>query len=705
MKKLIFSICIAGCVVGSCTNQTSVPQSSNPFLNEWDTPYGIPPFDKIHASHFLPAFRAGIQQQLDEIDVIVNSRRSPNFENVIVALDRSGGILRKVRPVFAGVTSANITDSLQAIDREITPELSNLSSDIYLNMALFAKVKEVYDKRETLRLNEEQMRLTEETYKRFTRSGANLSPENRERLRVLNEEISMLQLAFRDNALADLNDFQLHITNRAQLNGLPQAQILAAEAAARRAGKDEGWVFTMHNPSVMPFLQFADDRELRRVMQQAYINRGNNDNANDNKEVIATLVAKRLERAKLMGYEHFAALELEERMAKTPEAVYNFLDQIWTPALNKAKEEAANMQALINRQSQRFRLEAWDWRYYHEKVMKDMFDLDEDMLRPYFKLENVLEGIFYVCNRLWGITFTELHNLPVYHEEVRILECRDEDGTVLGLLYMDMHPHSGKRGGAWCGSFRMQSVDARGNRILPITYIVCNFTRPSGDTPALLSPDEVGTFFHEWGHAIHNLFRNVNYYGIASVERDFVELPSQIMEHWAFEPEVLREYAKHYSTGEIIPDELIEKMENSGKYGQGFATVEYLASSYFDMDFHVLTEIPANFNVVDFERASMERIGLIPEIAPRHRTTHFSHIWNGGYIAGYYSYRWAEVLDSDAFEAFKETGNIFDRATANAFRKHILEPGGIRDGMDMYVSFRGAEPGIEPMLRNRGLAE
>jgi len=705
MKKLIFSLCIAGCVVSSCTNQTSIPQSSNPFLNEWDTPYGIPPFDRIFASHYIPAFEAGIQQQLDEIDAIVNSRRRPSFENVIVALDQSGSILRKVRPVFSGVNSANTNDSLQAIDRHVTPLLSKLNSDIFLNMGLFAKVKDVHDRRATLRLTEEQMRLTEETYKRFVRSGANLSPEDQARLRVLSEEISVLQLTFAQNVLADLNGFYLHITNRAQLSGLPQAQIYAAEAAARRAGKDEGWVFTLHNPSVMPFLQFADDRELRRVMQQAFINRGNNDNDNDNKEVIATLVARRLERANLLGYEHFAAFQLEERMARTPEIVYDFLDQIWVPALARAKEEAANMQAYINRQPSRFQLEQWDWRYYHEKVMKDMFDLDEDMLRPYFKLENVLEGILYVCYRLWGITFTELHGLPVYHEEVRIFECRDEDGTVLGLLYMDMHPRPGKRGGAWCGSFRTQSVDARGNRILPITFIVCNFTRPSGDKPALLSPDEVGTFFHEWGHALHNLFRNVNYFGVVRVPQDFVELPAQIMEHWAFEPEVLRVYAKHYLTGEIIPDELIERMVNSSKYGQGFATVEYLASAYFDMDFHTLTAIPANFNVVEFERESMERIGLIPQIAPRHRTTHFNHIWNGGYTAGYYSYRWAEVLDADAFEAFKETGDIFDRATAAAFRRYILEPGAIRDAMDMYVSFRGAEPSIEPMLRNRGLIE
>jgi peptidyl-dipeptidase Dcp len=392
-------------------------------------------------------------------------------------------------------------------------------------------------------------------------------------------------------------------------------------------------------------------------------------------------------------------------MAKTPETVYDFLNQLWPPALERAKAEAADMQALINAGSPKFDLQAWDWRYYNEKVMKEKFDLDEGMLRPYFQLEKVLDGIFYVCNKLWDITFNEVTNLPKYHEEVTTYECRDADGSLLGILYMDMHPRPGKRGGAWCGSFRLQTRDDKGKNVLPITYIVCNFTRASGDTPALLSPDENRTFFHEFGHALHNLFRNVTYFGTAGVPRDFVELPSQIMEHWAFEPEVLKVYAKHYQTGETIPDELIAKMENAGKYGQGFATVEYLASAFVDMDFHILTEVPANLDVVDFERQSMEKIGLIPQIAPRHRTTHFNHVWGGGYTAGYYSYIWAGVLDADAFEAFKETGDIFNKTVAAAFRKHILAPGGIDDAMQMYVNFRGSEPGIDALLRKRGLKE
>ena len=703
MKNLSFILCVAGCVVCSCSNPSSKQTNMNPFLNNYDTPYGVPPFDKIKTTDYIPAFEAGIRQQLDEIEAIVKSGKKPDFKNVIVALDRSGGILRKVRPVFSGINSANTTDSLQAIDKEITPMMSKHSDDIYLNMGLFAKVKEVYEQREKARLNDEQKKLTEETYKRFIRSGAHLSAEDQVKLRLLNEEISMLELTFSQNMLAETNGFQLYITEPAKLKGLPQTQVDAAATAAKKAGK-EGWLFTLHNPSVMPFLQFADERPLRKEILEAYLNRGNNHNDKDSKEVVAKLVAKRLEKAKLMGYTCFADYVLEDRMAKTPQNVYHLLDQLWIPAIEKAKDEAADMQAMINSQSPKFELEAWDWRYYNEKVMKSKFDLDEEMLRPYFRLENVRDGIFYVCNRLFGITFTELTHLPKYHDEVVTFECKDADGTHLGILYMDFFPRPGKRGGAWCGSYRSQTIDAKGKRVAPVTTIVCNFTRPSGDAPALLSPDETETFFHGFGHALHNLFKNVNYYGISGVPRDFVELPSQIMEHWAFEPEVLKVYAKHYSTGEVIPAALIEKMEISGKYGQGFATTEYLAASYLDMDYHILTDA-SNLDVLAFEKEAMNKIGLIRQIPPRYRSTYFNHTMGGGYTAGYYSYIWAEVLDADAFQAFVEKGDIFDQATAASFRRNILEPGGIREAMDMYIAFRGAEPAIDALLRNRGLTK
>jgi len=675
----------------------------NPFLNEYTTPYGVPPFDQIKITDYIPAFEAGIRQQLDEIGAIVKSKKKPNFENVIAALDRSGSILRNVYPVFSGINSANTTDSLQAIDKEITPMMSKHSDNIYLNMPLFAKVKEVYEQLETARLNPEQKKLVEETYKRFIRSGANLPVEDQEKLRALNEEISTLQLAFGQNMLAETNDFHLHITDRGKLKGLPQTLVEAAADVAKSVGKN-GWVFTLHNPSVMPFLQFADERLLRKEILEAYLNRGNNNNGKDNKDVVAKLVAKRLEKANLMGYRCFADYVLDDRMAKIPQNVYQLLDQLWAPAIKKAKEEAADMQALINAQSPQFKLEAWDWRYYNEKVMKNKFDLDEETLRPYFQLENVRDGIFYVCNRLYGITFTELTHLPKYHEEVVTFECKDADGALLGIIYMDFFPRPGKNGGAWCGSYRSQTVDAKGKRIAPVTTIVCNFTRPSGNAPALLSPDETETFFHEFGHALHNLFKNVTYYGTSGVPRDFVELPSQIMEHWTFEPEVLKVYARHYQTGEIIPGEIIEKMEKLDKYGQGFATTEYLAASYLDMDYHILTDA-TGLDVLAFEKESMDKIGLISQIPPRYRSTYFRHTMGGGYTAGYYSYIWAEVLDSDAYEAFMETGDIFDKTTATSFRKSILEPGGIQDAMEMYKNFRGSEPGIEALLRNRGLNE
>jgi peptidyl-dipeptidase Dcp len=479
--------------------------------------------------------------------------------------------------------------------------------------------------------------------------------------------------------------------------------VVSAAAAAQKSGK-QGWLFTLHNPSVMPFLQFSDERQIRKELFDAYLNRGNNNNDKDNKSVVALLVKKRLEKANLMGYTCFADYVLEDRMAKEPQNVYALLNQLWTPAIEKAKAEAADMQEIINRKSPKFDLESYDWRYYNEKVIKSKFDLDEETLRPYFRIEKVRDGIFYVCNQLYGITFTELTHLPKYHEEVVTYECKDADGTLLGILYMDFFPRPSKRGGAWCGSFRSQTVDGKGKRIIPVTTIVCNFTPPSGDTPALISPDETRTFFHEFGHALHNLFKNVNYYGTSGVPRDFVELPSQIMEHWAFQPEVLKVYARHYQTDEIFPAELIEKLDKMGKYGQGFATTEYLAASILDMDYHILTDA-TGLNVLEFEKESMDKIGLIRQIPPRYRTTYFNHTMGGGYTAGYYSYIWAAVLDADAFEAFKETGNIFDQATATAFRKYILEPGGISDAMDMYKNFRGSEPGIDALLRKRGLVE
>lgn len=701
MRKMLM---IAGLavVLGACSGQKADPAASNPFLGEYTTPFGVPPFDRIRIEHFKPAYLQGMEEQRKEIEAITTQTAAPDFENTIVALDRSGRLLSKVSTVFGGLNSANTNDQLQALSKEMSPLLSKHRDDIRLNARLFERVKAVYDRREELGLDKEQMKLLENTYKDFVRGGANLTADEQARLRQLNSEIALLQLTFGQNMLKETNDYRLVIDQQEDLAGLPDNLVAGAAEAAKAAGMEGKWVFTLQNPSIMPFLQFSDKRELREQILNAYLNRGNRDNEADNKEVVKKLVALRLEKARLMGYEDYAAYALDDRMAKNEENVYKLLEQVWKPALAKAKEEAADLQAMMKKEGVKDELQSWDWRYYNEKVKKARFDLDENQIRPYLKLENVREGLFYVANKLYGITFTELTDIPKPHEEAVAFECKEADGTHLGVLYMDYFPRPGKRGGAWCGGYRSQTYE-NGERVAPVVTIVTNFTRPANGEPALLSPDEATTMFHEFGHALHSLFRDVHYYGIAGVPRDFVELPSQIMEHWVFEPEVLKVYAKHYQTGEVIPEELIAKLDKSGKYGQGFVTAEFLQASLLDMDYHVLKEIPADFDVLKFEDASMKRIGALSQIPPRYRTTYFNHTMGGGYTAGYYSYMWAEVLDADAYEAFVETGNIFDPETAAKFRKYVLTPGGIDDAMVMYRNFRGAEPGIDPLLRNRGL--
>lgn len=702
MKKILV---VAGLVaaLGACDSSGGNSGSSeNPFFTEYTTPFGVPPFDKIKVEHYKPAFLKGMEEQKQEIEVIVNQRSIPDFENTIVALDQSGSLLKQVNTVFSGLNSANTSDEMQALSKEMSPLLSKHRDDINLNPRLFARVKEVYDRRKDFGLNREQTALLEDTYKNFVRGGANLAPEKQEELRKLNSEIALLQLTFGQNMLKETNAFQLVIEDKKDLAGLPESLVATAADAAKTAGLEGKWVFTLHNPSVMPFLQFSENRGLREKIFNAYINRGNNGNEQDNKDVVKKLVTLRLAKAKLMGYEDYAAFVLDDRMAKNEEKVYNLLQKVWEPALNKAKEEATDLQTAMKKDGIEGELQGWDWRYYNEKVKKSKFDIDENQLRPYLRLENAREGMFHVVNKLYGITFTELKNVPKPHEEAVAFECKDADGTHLGVLYMDYFPRSTKRGGAWCGTYRSQTYKDS-VRLAPVVTIVCNFSKPAGDKPALLSPDETSTMFHEFGHALHNLFKDVHYYGVSGVPRDFVELPSQIMEHWAFEPEVLNVYAKHYLTGEMIPEVLVEKLEKSGKYGQGFATSEYVQASVLDMDYHVLKEVPADFDVVKFEAERMKRLGTLGQIPPRYRSTYFNHTMGGGYTAGYYSYMWAEVLDADAYQAFVETGNIFDPETAAKFRKYVLSPGGIDDAMVMYTNFRGAEPGVEPLLKNRGL--
>ena len=695
-------IAVALSACSSSEKKSEILAPGDILLTEFTTPFGVPPFDKIELEDYMPAFKEAIAQQQKEVDDIVGQTAAPDFENTIVALDQSGSLLRKVNAVFSGLNSANTNDEMQALSRELSPLLSKNSDDIRLNKDLFARVKTVYDNRESLNLNKEQKKLLEETYKSFVRGGANLDAEQQARLRELNSEISMLQLTFGQNMLKETNAFQLVIENKDDLAGLPESLILNAEVAARAAGLEGKWLFTLHNPSVMPFLQYADNRALREKIFKGYINRGNNGNDADNKDVVLKLVTLRLEKAKLMGYDDYASFVLEDRMAKTSDKVYALLDEIWKPALGKAKEELADINAEIKKEGGNFEAEGWDWRYYFEKAKKAKFDLDENQVRPYLKLENVRDGAFLLANKLYGITFTPIKEIPLPHPDAQAFECKDKDGTHLGVLYMDFFTRPGKGGGAWCGGYRSQTYKD-GKRVAPVVTTVFNFSKPAEGQPALLTADETETVFHEFGHALHGLFCDVHYYGVSDVPRDFVELPSQVDEHWAVEPEVLKVYAKHYQTGEVIPQALVDKMIKSGKYGQGFATTEYLAASYLDMDYHVLKEIPADLDIEKFEAKVLGDRGLIRQIPSRYRSTYFGHTMEGGYTAGYYSYIWAEVLDCDAFQAYKETGDIFNPEVASKFRKYVLTPGGIDDAMDMYVNFRGKQPSIDPLLENRGL--
>lgn len=686
-------------MISSCNNGVK----DNPLLQAWDTPFGIPPFEKVKNEHYIPAYLYAIKMHNKEISAIVQNKDSATFENTILALDNSGELLDNVSTVFGSNNGVNSNDTIIAIAQELSPILSKHSDEIGLNSKLFKRIKSVYDIRESLGLNAEQIRLLDETYKDFVRGGALLDDTKKEELKKFNEQISALHLKFGQNLLKETNNFKLIIENKDDLAGLSEDMIAMG---AKRAEKDSlvgKWVFGLDNPSIMPFLQQSAKKELRKKILDAYLNRCNNNNEFDNKEVVKQLVSLRLQKAQLMGNENFAQFQLENRMAKTPEAVYDLLNQIWTPALAAAKQEVADMEQVMKASGDTNKLAAEDWRYYFEKAKSKKFNLDESQLTPYFQLENVREGIFYVANKLYGITFSKLDSVPLPNPEAVAFECKEADGTHIGVLFFDMFSRPGqKRGGAWCGGYRSQKY-TEGKRISPLVTIVGNFTRPVGDKPALLSIDETETMFHEFGHALASLLKNVTYSGLGGYTRDFVELPSQIMEHWAFEPEVLKVYAKHYSTGEVIPQDLVGKMVKAGNYGQGFATVEYLAASLLDMDYHILKEVPSDFDVLKFEEKVLTERGLISQIPPRYRSTYFQHTFTGGYTAGYYSYIWAEVLDADAFEAFKEKGDIFDKETANKFRYEILARANQDEAMNLYINFRGQKPGIGALLTNRGL--
>ncbi len=676
--------------------------ADNPLLQAWTTPFGVPPFHLVRPEHILPALKEGIARQRAEVEAIVANAAAPTFANTIEALEFTGDLLAKVSPVFSNLQSANTNEQLQAINREAAPLLTALRDDIRLNPRLFARVKAVWETRASLGLTPVQARLLEETYKSFVRGGANLDAAQQERFRAINRELSTLGIKFGDNLLHDTNSYRLVLESAADLAGLPPAVVAGAADAAKAAGLPGTWVFTLQAPSIWPFLQYADNRELRRQILTAYTTRNDHRDAWDNNAVLARTAALRAERAALLGYRTWAHFVLEENMAKTPDRVYALLNQLWAPARAMAVREADDQRALMKTLGHTVALEPWDWRYYQEKVKRARFDLDEQAVRPYFKLDNVLQGAFRVAGRLYGLTFTPRPDLPVYHPEVKAFEVKEADGTHLGVFYADYHPRPGKRVGAWSSSYRGTRLKD-GQRVTPVVVNVCNFSRPAGDQPALLSLEEVGTLFHELGHGLNSLLSKVPYRSLGGFPRDFVEVPSQIMENWATEPEVLREYATHYQTGEVIPAALVEKLKQSAQFDQGFATVEYVAASILDMDWHTLTPGPDK-DPAAFEAATLARLQMPKEIVPRYRSPYFSHIFGpgGGYASGYYAYIWSEVLDQDAFQMFRERG-LFDPATARGFRT-ILEKGGTEDAMALYTAFRGREPSVEPLLRKRGFA-
>ena len=703
MKTILgISLLIVGIITSCTTTEQKMKTEENPFFSAYGTPFETAAFDRIKNEHFMPAFRQGIEVHDQEIAAIVADPAAPDFENTIVAFDRSGDLLVNVSNVFYNLTSANTNEELQAIAREVSPVLTNHYDNILLNARLFQRIKAVYEQRAGLDLTVEQSTLLDKIYKQFARGGANLPEDKQAQLREINKELSLLSLQFGDNLLAETNSFKLIIENPDDLAGLPQFVRDAAAAAAKEDSLDGKWLITMHSPSRIPFLQFSARRELREKVLKAYINRGDNNNQYDNKQIATKMASLRVKRANLLGYATHADYILEENMAKNPQAVYAFLDKVWSAALPVAKKEVMELQAMIDAEGLDFKLEAWDWWYYAEKLRKQKYDLDEEALKPFFSLENVRLSMFDVATRLYGISFAERNDIRKYHPEVRTFEVKEADGSHIGILYMDFFPRASKEGGAWMNSYRDQYMVGDSN-VTPVITMVCNFTKPTADTPSLLTFEEVETLFHEFGHALHGLLSDCTYRKISgtSTPRDFVELPSQVMENWAGDPEVMKMYARHYQTGEVIPQELIDKISASEHFNQGFTTVEYMSACYLDMDWHTLKDTVQQ-DAIAFENASLAKIGLIPEIVVRYRSPYFAHIFAGGYSSGYYSYLWAEVLDADAFEAFKETG-LFDKVTAKAFRDNVLSRGGTDDPMKLYKQFRGKEPDVTPMLKRKGL--
>ena len=711
MKKIIL-LGIAAMSLLACNR---VDNSSNPLINQPETPFGVPAFDQVKLEHYLPAFEEAIKQNKAEVEAIINNEAEPTFENTIVALDRAGLLLDRVTGVFFNVLEADGNDEMNEIAEKVSPMLSELSDGIILNDKLFQRVKFVYEQREQLGLNPEQMRLLTETYKSFADNGANLPEDKKERLKEINQELGLLSLKFGNNVVAETNSdaVKRFVKDEAQLKGLPESAKAAAAEEAEAAGHPGEWLFTPKRTSFTPVLQYCENRELRKQLLMDYTTRANHDNENDNKAVIIREMELRIEKAKLFGYDCPADYILADCMAKNHQTVDAFLASVWAPSLEAAKREAAELQKLMDEEKmaqdphtdEQVLLQPWDWWYYAEKLRKAKYDLDEEAIKPYFELDNVRKGAFGVATKLYGVQFEKLENMPVYNHEVEVFKVTEADGSLVGILYTDYFPRAGKRPGAWMNQILPQYIDDEGVDHRPVIINVGNFNKPTAGNPSLLSMDDVETLFHEFGHALHGLLSKAHYKSLSGTNtpRDFVELPSQFMENYAYEPEVLKTYAFHYQTGEVIPDELIKKINAASKFNQGFVTTELLSASILDMDFHELTTAEG-LDVNAFEKASLEKMGMIDEIIVRYRPTFYNHIFTTGYEAGYYSYTWAAVLDADAFAAFKETGNLFDAETAKRFR-HLLEQGGTRDAQELYLEFRGKDADPKNLLRRKGFIE
>ena len=702
-KKLFYMIAMSIITLAACTNGEKKAEEPNPFLSEYNTPFKAVPFDKIKTEHYLPAFEAGMKEQLGEIDAIVQNEEEPSFQNTILPFDKSGETLNRVSSVFFNIIECNTNDELMALAEQIMPQLSKHGDAIAMNPKLFEKIDYVYQHRNEMGLDDQQIRVVEKYHDDFVRSGAALPTDKQSELSQINEQLSTLSLQFGNNLLKENSGFKLVIDNPADLAGLPQSSIDAAAEEAKSEGKEGQWVFTLSKPSLIPFLQYADNRNLRKKMYEAYYNRGDNGNEYDNKDLIQQMLRLRQQKALLLGYDNHANYVLSVNMAHDAATVDQFLIDIFYPAQELAKKELAEMQAIANAEGANYKLEGWDWWYYAEKLRKAKYDFDENQIKPYLSVDNVRNGMFMAANKLYGVTFTPNNTIPVYYPGVETYEVKEANGDFLGILYLDYYPRASKSGGAWCTSFRDAGHDINGNKVYPLVSLVMNFTPPTENVPALLNWDETETMWHEFGHALHGFFSDGLYdRTCGNVPHDFVELPSQIMENWVSEPEVIRMYAKHYQTGEVMPDSLIQKIENSALFNQGFNTTELIAASILDMKLHELTDVD-NLDVDAFEKQQMDAIQLIPEILPRYRATNFSHIFNGGYSAGYYAYTWAEVLDKDAFNYFKSSGDLFNQELAAAFRKHCLQDGGNDEGMVQYRKFRGQNPDKEPYLKARGL--